>query len=177
MQRWLWQPTPDVLKDHRALEQSVVSSPTRMAVYLVLLHYMRIITTFCFIASSVETAPQTKGASVCLFVRACWEVLLVQGGAFWVGMFSRIPHQQVKFIHLGWQVFSLVPNFPLCSVRASLCDTHTPLPGDLECLCEHSPVLLNWAARCWLTEAEFLCSQAWTIKQTRVEFIHPLPLL
>ncbi len=39
-----------------------------MAVYLVLLHYMRIITTFCFIASSVETAPQTKGA--CVFVCA-----------------------------------------------------------------------------------------------------------
>ncbi|KAI7812106.1 hypothetical protein IRJ41_022382 [Triplophysa rosa] len=40
----------------------------------------------------------TKEARVCLFVRACWEVLLVQGG-------------------------------PLHT-------THTPLSGDLECLCE-----------------------------------------
>lgn len=148
-QRWVRQRTLDILKDLRTLERLIVRSPTRMVVYLVLLHYMRIITTFCFIASSVETAPQTKGA--CVFVcasvrggvaslRGCFrsgerfaESFISKSSlSIWVG----------RFILLSL-IFFCPPAGPLCATH-----THTPLPGDLECV-SLSPVLLSQAAS-WL---------------------------
>jgi len=141
----VWQRNLDILKDHGTLERLIVRSSTRMAVYLVLLHYMRIITTFCFIASSVETALQTKGA--CVFVcasvrggvaspRGCFrsgerfaESFISKSSlSIWVGRFTLLS-----------LIFFCPPAGPLCATRTH---SHTSAWWPGVCL-SLSPVLLR----------------------------------